>query len=119
MTTCPANEKAPEDAEGTKKLTTTDSLSFSGTTNPRHLRAILELMYRRDVRREQLDCVTGASNSPEVVAELRRRGLDIPCERIDGIDRDGRACFTGQYWLTAADYKKIGEWIDRSPQFKV
>ena len=67
---------------------------FTGTDNPRHLRAITALM-RRPISRQELDRVAGASNSPELVAELRRRGLDVPCERIRFIDRDGCPCRPG------------------------
>jgi hypothetical protein len=51
-----------------------NSAKFTGTDNPRHLRAITVLI-RRPVSRQELDSVAGASNSPELVAELRRRGL--------------------------------------------
>ena len=50
---------------------------FTGTDNPRHLRALAVLL-RRPVPREQLDSLADASNSPELVAELRRRGLEVP-----------------------------------------
>ena len=61
---------------------------FTGTVNPRHLRAIAALL-RRPMPRESLDHEAGCSNAPELMAELRRRGLDAPCERISFIDRDG------------------------------
>jgi hypothetical protein len=59
------------------------------------------------VSREQLDTVTGQSNSPELVAELRRQGLDIPCDRIACIDRDGKVCRPGIYTLTTRDRLKL------------
>jgi hypothetical protein len=83
---------------------------FSGTDNLRHLRA-LNVMLRRPVPREQLDTIAGASNSPDLVAELRRRGLEVPCERIKFIDRDGCTCRPGVYSLTAADRRKIYAWM--------
>ena len=83
---------------------------FTGTDNPRQLRALTVLL-RRPVPREQLDSVAGASNSPELVAELRRRGLKVPCERIRFIDRDGFACRPGVYSLTAADRRMIYAWM--------
>ena len=85
---------------------------FLGTANPRHLRA-LEVLLRRPLPRESLDSVAGASNSPELVAELRRRGLDVPCERIHFIDRDGRACRPGVYRLSEADRRKVHQWQAR------
>jgi hypothetical protein len=83
---------------------------FTGTDNPRHLRAIAALL-TRPTPREQLDGVAGASNSPELVAELRRRGLTVPCERIRFIDRDGCMCRPGVYSLTIADRRLIFAWL--------
>lgn len=80
------------------------------TDNPRHLRAIPALL-RRPMPRESLDKEVGCSNSPELVAELRRRGLEIPCERIKFIDRDGNPCRPGVYHLTDADRRKLHRWI--------
>ena len=83
---------------------------FTGTDNPRHLRALAVLL-RRPVPREQLDSLAGASNSPELVAELRRRGLELPCERIRFIDRDGCTCRPGVYSLTIADRRMVYVWM--------
>ena len=85
---------------------------FLGTDNPRHLRALAVLL-RRPLSRESLDSVAGASNSPDLVAELRRRGLDLPCERIHFIDRDGRDCRPGVYRLSEADRRKVHQWQAR------
>lgn len=83
---------------------------FTGTDNPRHLRVITVLM-RRPVPREQLDSIAGASNSPELVAELRRRGLELPCERVPFIDRDGNPCRPGVYSFTTRDRRLIHAWM--------
>jgi hypothetical protein len=83
---------------------------FAGTDNPRQLRALAVLL-KRPVPREQLDSMAGASNSPELVAELRRRGLELPCERICFIDRDGFTCRPGVYSLTTADRRMIYKWM--------
>jgi hypothetical protein len=83
--------------------------NFTGTDNPRQLRALAALA-RRPMPRESLDRVVGCSNSPELVAALRRRGLDMPCERISFIDRDGRVCRPGVYSLSATDRRKIRDW---------
>lgn len=88
---------------------------FTGTDNPRHLRAIAALL-ARPLTRENLDSVAGASNSPDMVAELRRRGLDVPCERIHFIDRDGRDCRPGVYHLSAADRRKVHQWQAKRQQ---
>lgn len=82
------------------------------TDNPRHCRA-LALLLQRPARREEVDRAAGASNGPELVAELRRRGLDVPCERVPALDRDGRACRPGVYRLTASDRRKVSEWLRR------
>jgi hypothetical protein len=87
-------------------------LYFTGTDNPRHLRAITVFL-RRPISRQELDSVAGASNSPELVAELRRRGLEVPCERIRFIDRDGYPCRPGVYSFTAADRRKFYAWQAR------
>lgn len=87
-----------------------DTAKFHGTDNPRHLRA-LALLRQRPAKREELDNRIGCSNAPELVAELRRRGLDVPCERIEAIDRDGRPCRPGIYSLTDADRRRLNRWL--------
>lgn len=66
---------------------------------------------RRPAKREEIDSRAGCSNAPELVAELRRRGLDVPCERVPALDRDGRACRPGVYHLTEADRRKVARWM--------
>ena len=82
------------------------------TDNPRHCRA-LALLLQRPAKREELDRAAGCSNGPELVAELRRRGLELPCERVDAIDRDGRHCKPGIYSLTNKDRRRINAWLRR------
>lgn len=89
-----------------------NSAKFTGTDNPRHLRAIAALL-RRPLPRENLDTVAGCSNGPELVAELRRRGLELPCERISFVDRDGHICRPGVYSLTPSDRRKLHQWLAR------
>lgn len=62
---------------------------FTGTDNPRHLRAIAALM-RRPISRQELDSVAGASNS--------------------FIDRDGYPCRPGVYSFTTSDRRKFYQW---------
>ena len=88
---------------------------FTGTDNPRHLRAIAALL-RRPMPRESLDKESGASNSPELVAELRRRGLTVPCERIQFVDRDGSTCRPGVYSFTISDRRKVNQWQAKRPK---
>jgi hypothetical protein len=88
---------------------------FTGTDNPRHLRALAALL-RRPLQREQLDSIAGCSNGPELIAELRRRGLGddhLPCERIKFIDRDGSLCRPGVYSLTEKGRRMVYAWLAR------
>ena len=73
---------------------------YSG--HPREGRILLELL-RRPMPREQVDQVAGASNGPALIQRLRERGLAIPCDRAEIIDRDGRPCKRGIYNVTASD----------------
>lgn len=91
------------------------SLQFTGTCNPRHLRALHELL-RRTVWREELDSIAGTSNSPELVAELRRRGLEIPCQRALSTDRDGRESRPGKYSLSSNDCRLVVRWLATQPK---
>lgn len=83
--------------------------AFSGTDNPRHLRAMHALLIRPRARQE-LNVITGASNLPDLVADLRKLGLKVPCERIETTDRDGRPCRPGVYYLTPLDRRAIRQW---------
>lgn len=83
---------------------------FPGTTNPRHIRLLLQLRIR-PMRREDVDKVAGCSNGPDVIAQLRGRNLQIPCTRIEALDRDGRPCNPGVYHLTAADLRMLNAWL--------
>ena len=83
---------------------------FEGTENPRQLRAILELI-RRALFREELDAIAGVSNGPDLVADLRVRGLELPCKLITVTDRDGKKVRVGLYSLTAADCRLFYRWL--------
>jgi hypothetical protein len=85
---------------------------FKGTSNPRHLRVIAALL-RGPQPRQTLDAIAGCANSPELVAELRRRGLDTPCTRIEARDRDGRPCKPGIYHFTDSDRRKLNRWLSQ------
>lgn len=105
--------KTPEPSK--KDPSAANSAKFTGTENPRHLRAITALL-RRPLPRKDLDSIAGCSNGPELVAELRRRGLELPCERINFVDRDGFICRPGVYFLTATDRRKVRQWQARRMQ---
>jgi hypothetical protein len=83
---------------------------FTGTGNPRHVRALQELL-RGPVPRETLDKRAGCANGPELVAELRRRGLDILCVRVSFVDRDGKLCRPGVYHFTRRDRREVYHWF--------
>jgi hypothetical protein len=83
--------------------------AFVGTNNPRHLRAI-EALVKGPCKREELDRIAGASNSPELVADLRRRGLRIPCKMVSGIDRDGASIKYGVYSFDDDDCRMVQAW---------
>lgn len=102
----PPNQIALESASGDANSTTN---KFLGTENLRHLRAITALMTRPQ-RREHLDAVAGCSNAPELIAELRRRGLDIPCDRVPDFDRDGQPIRRGVYYFLSSDRRKLAAW---------
>lgn len=89
-----------------------EKTEFIGTTNPRHHRAIGALLVS-PVPRETLDSRVGCTNSPELVAELRRRGLAVPCVKVPTIDRDGKTCRRGIYSLTNSDRAAIRRWQAR------
>lgn len=94
----------------TKDSTLKPTSKFTGTDNPRHLRVIFAAM-ARSRKREEVDRIAGCSNAPELVAELRRRGLDFPCDRVPAIDRDGYPIRYGVYHLTDSDRRKVNKWL--------
>lgn len=94
----------------TKDDTPKGPSKFSGTDNPRHLRVIHSSLVRPR-KREEIDRIAGASNGPELVAELRRRGLEFPCDRVPAIDRDGYPIRYGVYHLTDTDRRKLAAWM--------
>lgn len=89
-----------------------NSAHFTGTDNPRQLRAIAALM-AGPVPRETLDRVAGASNGPAVIAALRESGLEVPCDRVHVLDRDGRESRPGIYRMTEADRLAVRQWQTR------
>ena len=102
--------KGFQNTKQTKQHNTNLPAHFAGTDNPRHLRVIQALM-TRPLPREQLDSVAGASNGPELVAELRRRGLELPCTRTKKKDRDLFDCWPGVYHFTQQDRRRVYRWL--------
>jgi hypothetical protein len=95
--------KAELDLGHTEDSTQKSKRKFAGTSNPRHLRMLRELLFKESLSREAVDRIAGVSNGPQIVAELRRLGLDLPCVRTPVVARDGRKVWRGVYWLTASD----------------
>lgn len=104
----------PQDAEtsASRQGYCTPAKQFLGTDNPRHLRA-LQALRNRPTSRETLDKVAGCSNGPALIAELRSRGLEIPCKRIQFEDRDGKVCRPGVYYLTDKDRRMLSLWLGK------
>ena len=72
------------------------------TENPRELR-IIKALATGPRTREQLDGIAGATNCPDAIAALRRRGLESPSCREPAVDRDGNTVFRGRYRFTDLD----------------
>lgn len=83
--------------------------AFLGTDNPRYLR-VIQAVSVRPLPREHVDSVAGCSNGPDLVAELRRLGLQIPCTRSKRKDCDLFDCWPGVYHLTEEDRRKLNAW---------
>lgn len=84
--------------------------TFAGTSNLRHLRVLHALLIRSRLR-EEIDRIAGASNGPDLISDLRRRGLNIPCERTPAIDRDGFPIKPGVYQFDQDDRRKVLRWM--------
>lgn len=74
---------------------------------------------RRALPREHGDRAAGCSNFPDLISELRRRGLEIPCDRVPDRDRDGQPIRRGVYHLTADDRRKLIRWMTIRSRVKV
>lgn len=85
---------------------------FTGTDNPRHLRALVALEIRARPR-EELDRVVGCSNGPDLISDLRTRGLELPCDRVPCLDQDGREVKRGIYSMTPGDKRAVRAWQRR------
>lgn len=76
----------------------------------RHLR-LGKALINAPLTREQADRVAGASNSPQIISELRKKGLEAPCDLIPSQDRDGTPCKHGLYSFTDDDKAIFSSWI--------
>lgn len=112
MKKAPAPTKTQGAFENSEQPKSNKPAYFLGTENPRHLRAIMAFLVRPRPR-EELDRIAGCSNGPELVAELRRRGLEVKCPRTPCIDRDGFEVKRGIYHFTDHDKRLIRAWLKR------
>ena len=70
-------------------------------------RRILQALARGPLHREEVDRVSGASNGPYIIGQLRAKGWMIVCEMVPHTDRDGRAGKHGVYHLDTTDRHRL------------
>jgi hypothetical protein len=64
----------------------------------------------RKLWREEVDRIAGASNGPELMRQLRRKGLEWQCDRIKKTDRDGNKCKPGLYSIVGSGWETLQVW---------
>lgn len=71
--------------------------------SPRQKRAVAALL-EQAIAVKDLGAIIGALNSRQVIAELRRQGFEgiIETRRFSVIDRDGKKCRPGEYFIPEA-----------------
>lgn len=75
----------------------------------RQSRAV-ECLARGPAMREVLDGYIGCSNAPEIVRQLRNKGVSIDCQEVKSVDRDGKPCYPGKYSLTYKGRMTLEHW---------
>ena len=96
MTKRPTNQSQPSAHEQRN--------SNPSKINPRERRVLERLLNHGPTFREALDRVSGNSNTPDLIFRMRRKyGVEIKCDRVDAIDRDGQPCRPGLYSLSDDD----------------
>lgn len=81
-----------------------DSSKLKRNLTHRQRRALRLLLDARDqVTVRLLIAETHANNAPELIASLRRKGLEIPCEKREFTTADGVPSKLGFYELTKCD----------------
>ena len=111
----PATTKAMTSAPNSAIVTgNPDAFKHSPTAKTltaRQARAIALLSPGHWITREQLDRGAGASNSPDLIQQLRRKlGHDaIETEHFDALDRDGKPCRPGRYRLTDKGHEQLAQ----------
>jgi hypothetical protein len=92
------------------------TLRMMGVKSPRYARALFALLNRGrlGLSREQLDRIAGASNSPELVRQLKTRfGIAITTEMVYGRDGDGLPVKFGVYTLSDGARQQLCEFVLR------
>lgn len=84
--------------------------AFIGTTCPRELR-VLNTLLRGPLMREQVDSIACASNGPDIVFRLRRKGARIVTTMIPCRADDGTSTRHGRYSMTAEGRKAALAWL--------
>lgn len=75
--------------------------------SPRQARLLAALCARAEISREECDRISGSSNGPAIVSQLRHRlGLHVDCQLVAKKDQDGRVVRCGMYRLARRDYAK-------------
>src|SRR5690625_875070 len=97
-----------------KKATPTEVKSSprkaDNITLPPRVERLARSLLKAPLSREQADRIAPASNGPHYIGLLRDRlQLEIPCDRVDFITRDGEASWYGVYRLTPKDRQKLLE----------
>lgn len=87
---------------------------FVGGSSKPQARVLHEVI-RRKLTRKQVDRIAAVSNGPDVIMKLRARGLELPCHRIPCIDREGAVTWYGVYIATAADIRKVRDFLAKPP----
>ena len=56
---------------------------------------------------EVIDWSTGCSNGPQLIKDLLAKGIEIRCDLIESLDRDGTSCKPSRYELTNRGREKL------------
>jgi hypothetical protein len=73
---------------------------------PRQYRFLSLLLQYGELSTKQMRDLVGALNLPEVKRSLKVLGWVIHCHRESFIDRDGKHCRPGYYWLDDEEKKR-------------
>jgi hypothetical protein len=72
-------------------------------------------LLRAPIWREEADRIAKCSNSPDLIADIRRLGLGathLVCTRYTVIDSDGKVSRPGRYSLTPTGHAMLTEWLN-------